>query len=210
MISAEAIVLILAGYALGCFTTGYYLTRLLTEEDIRDQGSGSAGATNVRRRLGLPAAAITFLVDLAKGAVVVWAAIYFGFGHWWTALAMLAVLAGHIWPVQLRFQGGKGVATGLGAVLVLDHHLVLVVSILFVVLLPFARQFVPAGLSAIAAAPGVALILGRPVPFVLGMTALALLVLIAHSDNIRDIVSAMRGAAAHSAAKPRCRKGASR
>jgi acyl phosphate:glycerol-3-phosphate acyltransferase len=203
MISAEATLIVLVGYVLGCLTTGYYVTRLVSQEDIRDHGSGSVGATNVRRLLGLPAAAVTFLVDLAKGFAGVWAVTQLGLGYWLAILLMLAVVAGHIWPIQLRFRGGKGVATGLGAVLALDHQLVLVVLISCVVLVSFTKRLVPTGLLVIAVSPGLAIILGRPGPLVLGMVALAILVLFAHRANIRDLVSAMRGVRPRGEAMPR-------
>src|SRR5205823_2574598 len=120
---SQASFIALGAYILGCFTTGYYLVRLCRGADIRELGSGNVGAKNVGRTLGWIGFAMTLLGDLAKGAFVVWAARYLAKDDRLVLLAMLAVVAGHVWPVQLRFRGGKGMATTLGALLIYDHHL---------------------------------------------------------------------------------------
>jgi acyl phosphate:glycerol-3-phosphate acyltransferase len=108
----------LAAYALGCFTTGYYLVRWRTGRDIREVGSGSVGARNVGRLLGWRGFLATVLGDFGKGALAVWAARQFTTDDRLVALAMPAVVAGHLWPAQLRFRGGKGMAAALGALLI--------------------------------------------------------------------------------------------
>ncbi len=104
----------LGSYLLGGLCAGYYLVRLAARRDIRAAGSGSAGARNVGRLLGAPGFLGTLLLDAAKGAVAVLAAAHFVAGAWPPALALLAVVAGHIWPLQLGLRGGKGVATAIG------------------------------------------------------------------------------------------------
>ena len=106
----EAAGVFLAAYALGCFTTGYYLVRLRLGQDIHDSGSGSVGARNVGRLLGWRGFLLTVLGDFGKGALAVWAARHFTMDDRLVLLAMLAVVAGHVWPMQLRFRGGKGMA----------------------------------------------------------------------------------------------------
>jgi glycerol-3-phosphate acyltransferase PlsY len=114
-------VLVLAtAYAVGCVATGYYLTRLRTARDIRQIGSGSSGATNVARVLGWQGFVITLAADAAKGALVVLLTRLCALDSWTVWLAVLAAVAGHVWPVHLGFKGGKGVATYLGALVVLD------------------------------------------------------------------------------------------
>src|SRR5262249_31969001 len=105
---------ILAGYVLGCFTSGYYLVRWRTGEDIRLLGSGSVGATNVSGVLGWAGFFLTVSCDFAKGMLAIWLADYFQINPTATVLTMLAVTIGHVWPAQLWFRGGKGVATSLG------------------------------------------------------------------------------------------------
>src|ERR1041385_8199295 len=101
-------------YLLGCFATGYYLVRLRTGQDIRELGSGSVGAKNVGRLLGRPGFVVALLGDLAKGAFAVWAAQHFTKDDWAVQLSLLAVVAGHVWPAQLRFRGGKRGAPPFG------------------------------------------------------------------------------------------------
>lgn len=121
----------LGAYLLGCFTTGYYLVRTIKDQDIRTVGSGSVGARNVSRVLGRTGFFVTTLGDALKGALAVWAVRHFIADDRVALLALLAVVAGHVWPVQLRFGGGKGVATSLGALWIYDWHLVLVYVAVF-------------------------------------------------------------------------------
>src|SRR6266853_1388159 len=135
----------LGAYILGCFTTGYYLVRMLHREDIRALGSGNLGAKNVGRILGWKGFAITLLGDCGKGALAVWAAQHFSRDAGPVAVTLLAVVAGHVWPMQLRFHGGKGIATSLGGLLVYDYHLALAFIILFVCAYAVLRKTVLPG-----------------------------------------------------------------
>ena len=103
-------------YLLGAFPTGYVLYRLTEKKDIRRFGSGSTGATNVLRTKGLALALPVIVVDLAKGFLPVFLGSRWFPGHAWVPLAgaFLAVM-GHCYPVFIRFRGGKGVASSLGA-----------------------------------------------------------------------------------------------
>ena len=123
---------VLGAYLLGCFAIGYYLVRARTGRDIREIGSGGTGARNAGRILGKSGFTLTALGDLSKGALAVWFAAEFA-SHNRTAmaLAMLAVVVGHIWPAQLHFRGGKGVATSFGALLMFDYRVALTILVLF-------------------------------------------------------------------------------
>ena len=115
--------------------------------DIRQTGSGGTGATNVSRRAGKFAGVLTLILDALKGAAAVWIAMWVlnvpGVGAhrgappqisaaWWVAAAALAVMIGHIFPVWLKFRGGKGVATGVGVFLVLMPAVVGIAALVFV------------------------------------------------------------------------------
>jgi acyl phosphate:glycerol-3-phosphate acyltransferase len=179
----------LAAYALGCFTTGYYLVRLRLGRDLRDLGSGSVGARNVGRLLGWRGFLVTVLGDFGKGALAVWAAQHFTTDARLVLLATLAVVAGHVWPVQLCFRGGKGMATALGALLMYDHHLALAVALLFAAAFAALRRTVLPGLFAVACLPLLSWYLAhRPVEAV-GTSALAGLVLVAHRKNLVTEIS---------------------
>ncbi len=181
----------LAAYVLGCFTTGYYLVRARTGEDLRQLSSGSVGARNVGRRLGWQGFALTVLGDFGKGALAVWAARHFTADDWCVALALLAVVAGHVWPVQLHFRGGKGMATSLGALLVFDWHLAVAFTVLFAVAFAALRKTVLPGLFALAGVPVTSACLGRRPVEMVGTTGLAALVLIAHRKNLKTELSSL-------------------
>ena len=183
---AKETLVMLLGYALGCFTSGYYLVRWRTGDDIRWLGSGSVGATNVGRVLGRPGFFLTVLCDFFKGLFAVWLARYFQLNPTSTVLTMVAVAIGHIWPAQLWFHGGRGVATSLGALLMFDYSIALTYAALFLVVYTALRNFVLAGLLAFALTPLALFAADYSLTSVFGVSALALLVLIAHRKNIPD------------------------
>jgi glycerol-3-phosphate acyltransferase PlsY len=189
----EAVTIALGAYALGCFTTGYYLTRRRLDQDIRKLGSGSVGARNAGRVLGPSAFLITLIGDFAKGALAVWAARQFTQDAHILALSMLAVVAGHIWPAQLRFRGGKGVATSLGALAVYDFHLAALFAVTFAVSWLLLRNFILSGLVAFAVLPWLGGWLGHgPAPDYPKICSLALLAVMiwgAHRRNLVEEVS---------------------
>jgi glycerol-3-phosphate acyltransferase PlsY len=186
----KALSVVLFSYGLGCFTAGYYLVRLRTGLDVRECASGNVGAKNVGRVLGVPGFVLTFLSDFAKGALAVWMAAFVGLEAWGQMMASLAVVLGHIWPAQLRFHGGKGISTSLGALLVFDvfndHSLLLAVVCVFGGMVILLRNFTLSGLLAFAVAPFVCFALKFPPASVTGLATLSVLVLIAHRRNIRD------------------------
>jgi glycerol-3-phosphate acyltransferase PlsY len=173
-------------YVLGCFTTGYYLVRRRTGQDIRELGSGNVGAKNVGRVLGWTGFWVTLAGDSTKGAVAVWAARRFTNDDNLAALAMLAVVTGHLWPAQLRFRGGKGAATSLGALLIYDYRLAAAFLLSFAVALVVLRRWVLAGLVAFVALPLIGIYLEHEPAKVILTSLLAGLVLIAHRKNLLD------------------------
>ncbi len=187
---AGTVPLFLLAYALGCIATGYYLVRWRTGVDVRRQGSGGAGATNAMRVLGRPAFAAVFLADLAKGAVAVGVARWFDVGALGAAMVGMAVIAGHIWPMQLGFLGGKGVATAFGAALVYDGWVAIAALAIAGVLFGGGLRFVPAGLVGTTMTPILALVLGQSVDVALGFALMAALVLAGHR---RNIIGLLRG-----------------
>ena len=107
----------LAAYVLGCVVGAYYVVRLRAGHDVRATGSGTAGARNVLRSGDRTSAALTLLWDLIKGGLAVFVAQRLGGSDLAIAVACVAVVAGHVWPAQLQFHGGKGVAAAIGATL---------------------------------------------------------------------------------------------
>jgi glycerol-3-phosphate acyltransferase PlsY len=181
---SQASCLALSAYLLGCFTTGYYLVRWRSGQDLRELGSGSVGARNAGRLLGWRGFLVTVLGDFGKGAMAVWAARHFTTDDRLVLLVMVAVVAGHVWPAQLHFRGGKGMATSLGALLIYDYQLALAVALLFAAAFAALRKTVLPGLFALACLPVMSWYLAHGPAEVAGTSVLAGLVLVAHRKNL--------------------------
>lgn len=177
---------ILLGYLLGSIPFGVLLTRWAGAGDLRQIGSGNIGATNVLRtgRKGLAAA--TLLLDLAKGAAAVLIAGWLLPGT--AVLAGMGAFLGHCYPVWLRFEGGKGVATLMGIVVALHWPSGLVYAAVWLGLLGTLRISSLAGMTAAISAPVSAAFWGR-IDLVLLLLALALIVLWKHRDNIERLLN---------------------
>ncbi len=139
-------------YLLGSIPFGYLLVRLRGGGDVRRTGSGGTGATNVTRRAGKGVGVLTLLLDALKGtAAVLLARALLGAGdEWWVCAAAAAAVLGHVFPVWLRFRGGKGVATGLGVFLVLAPLATACALVVFVVVV-WSWRYVSLGSMAGAA-----------------------------------------------------------
>jgi len=184
---SEEILLISGSYLLGCLTTGYYLVRWRRGEDVREHGSGAVGARNTSRILGPYGFAITYAGDFVKGMIPVGVAMALGFEPWKIMLVLFAVTAGHIWPVQLHFRGGKGIATAMGGIVLFDWRIAVTFLLMFAILLALTREFTLSGLLVSALAPLVAWGWDHPKLIVSEIGALAAIVIIAHRGNIRMI-----------------------
>src|SRR5947209_17977731 len=134
------LIAVLAAYLIGGIPFGYLLVKLTTGRDVRSLGSGNIGATNVLRTTGRAIAVATLLLDIAKGYFAVWLAGYLtNDSAIWMSAAALAVMAGHAYPIFLKFKGGKAVASCLGAFLYLTPIALLAVLILFVAVVASTR-----------------------------------------------------------------------
>jgi acyl phosphate:glycerol-3-phosphate acyltransferase len=179
------------GYLLGSIPFGYLLVRVFLGADVRSTGSGNIGATNVARTsraLGF----ITLLLDLLKGFAAVWlASIFFPTNRTAVFVAALAAICGHIFPVWLRFRGGKGVATGLGSFLLLTPKAILVAVGIFVALVLVFRYISLGSITAAASLPVAAAFLGEGrSPAQIFLVSLgSLLIIVKHHQNIRRLLS---------------------
>lgn len=185
-VTGKELTWILACYFLGCFTGGYYWVRWRTGRDLRRQGSGAVGARNAGRVLGRSAFLITLAVDFGKGMVAVGAAHLFGMvGPEVPIAALFAVVIGHNWPFQLRFQGGKGVAVSLGALLAYDWFVLVILAVLFAPLYGVTRRFTLAGMLSYSLAPLMVFLCGMGPIETFAVSVTAMLVVFAHRKNIR-------------------------
>lgn len=139
---------LLAAYGLGSIPSGWLLVKWLRGVDLRQQGSGSTGATNVLRVAGRWPALAVLLVDVGKGTVAILLAKDLGATPWQQLAVGLCALAGHIWPLWLGFRGGKAVATGLGVFLGLSTPVALACLGSFLVVLASVRMVSVASLAA--------------------------------------------------------------
>ena len=135
----QILVVLGASYLIGSLSFGYLTSKIVGKTDLRRVGSGNIGATNVLRTLGWKPAALVLLLDTLKGTAAVLLARALGVPPWLQALAALAAVAGHDWPVWLRFKGGRGVATSLGAVAVLAPVPTAIAAAIFVATVAVTR-----------------------------------------------------------------------
>jgi glycerol-3-phosphate acyltransferase PlsY len=175
------------GYALGSIPFGLLLTRLAGLGDVRQIGSGNIGATNVLRtgRKGLAAA--TLLLDAAKGAAAVLIANA-AFGPAAATIAGFGALLGHIFPVWLKFKGGKGVATFLGVLIALAWQLAAIFAIVWLAVAATTRISSLAALVATVAVPVAACVLGYN-EIAIVSALMAAIILIKHRGNIRRLLA---------------------
>ncbi len=177
---------LLIAYLLGAVPFGFLLVKMLKGGDVRSSGSGNIGATNVLRTSGRGLGVATLLLDIAKGFIAVWiAAKLTGDSTLWTSLAALAVMAGHAFPVFLGFQGGKAVASFIGAFLYLTPLPLLAVLLLFVAVVAATKYISAGSILAAAAFPfGVWIILHPDWEIVVASFVAGAFVVYRHKENL--------------------------
>jgi len=176
---------VILAYLLGSVPFGPVVARLFGLGDIRKVGSGNIGATNVLRSGNRLAALLTLMGDAGKGAVAVMAVHWFA-GERAAGLAGLSAVIGHLFPVFLRFRGGKGVATFLGALLVLSFPSGAVACAVWLAVARLSRISSLSALVAVASAP-VCVVIFSHWHLAVIVTVMAVLVVVRHSANIRRI-----------------------
>jgi glycerol-3-phosphate acyltransferase PlsY len=215
------VTVIVVAYLLGSIPFGYLIVLAKHGADIRETGSGGTGATNVSRRAGKVAGVITLLLDALKGVVgvvivkvMLGMPIYAANGYinaserisgaytsplynpsWWLAAGAIAVIAGHIFPVWLKFRGGKGVATGAGVFIVLAPIAVALAGVVFLLIAGVTRYVSLGSIVAAATIPLFVLLQNAfiaPVrdlaPLMAAAIAGAALIIFAHRENIRRLI----------------------
>ena len=176
-------------YLIGAIPVGFLVARAAGGFDIRGKGSGNIGATNVLRTLGPVPAVLTLLGDVAKGYVAVRAAEVIGPEPVWGAAGAVLAVVGNCWPVFLRFKGGKGVATALGAFLALTPRAILLAMAVWIVL-TVAFRYV--SLASILACVGLAIgawLFGYAPMYAVAAACAAALILWRHHENVKRLLS---------------------
>jgi len=182
---------VILAYFLGGIPFGYVFVRFAMGKDIRTLGSGNIGATNVHRSAGHKAGVVVLLLDIAKGFLAVWlAALITHNSPEALALAAVAVMVGHAFPILLRFRGGKAVACFIGAFLYIAPLALLAVLVVFVVVVAFSK-FISLGSIAAAILFPIAVwqIMHPAPPILIAAVLAALLIVLRHRGNIERLVA---------------------
>jgi glycerol-3-phosphate acyltransferase PlsY len=184
------LILVAFAYLVGSIPFAFIFVRYVTGRDVRKEGSGNVGATNALRSAGWKVGVSVTVLDTAKGSLAVWAMMVFNPESAWLAAAMLAVVAGHCFPPWLLFRGGKGVATGFGAFLVIAPLSALAALGVWIVMLAAFRWVSLASMTATASFPVLVQIVDRPDWVTLvSVAAAAILIILRHHSNIRNLVT---------------------
>lgn len=178
---------VVVAYLVGAVPVGFLVARAFGLGDIRRHGSGTIGATNVLRTLGKGAAALTLIGDMAKGALAVWLGGLVSVDA--APAAAVAAVVGNCWPVFLRFRGGKGVATGFGALLALVPWAVAPAAIVWIAITASFRYVSLGSVLAAFCVPLGAAMLAYPWPSVLACVAAAAIILLRHRENISRLLA---------------------
>jgi acyl phosphate:glycerol-3-phosphate acyltransferase len=182
---------VVIAYLIGGIPFGFLWVKLTTGKDVRASGSGNIGATNVLRTTGRAAGVATLLLDIAKGYAAVWiAARLTNDSPLWMSAAALAVMAGHAYPVFLKFKGGKAVASFIGAFLYLTPVPLLAVMLVFVIIVAATRYISAGSILAAAMFPlGVWMILHPPVEVFAASLIAGVFIVYRHKSNIERLRS---------------------
>jgi glycerol-3-phosphate acyltransferase PlsY len=187
-VNFAAALLVVAGYLLGSVSFALLLVRWRTGRDIRTEGSGNAGATNVLRSHGKALGIAVALLDIAKGAAAVLLVRLATSDPRYAAAAGLAAILGHVFPLYSGFRGGKGVATAVGAFLALSPAAALVSAGVFVAVVALTRYVSLASVIAMVLLPPVAgLLFHAPEPVLVAAGATAVLVVFKHLENLKRL-----------------------
>src|SRR5581483_9117221 len=180
---------LVAAYLIGGIPFGYLIVRVKTGRDVRSLGSGNIGATNVLRTTGRAVAVVTLLLDIAKGFCAVWLMAWASDDSpLWMSAAALAVMAGHAYPVFLKFKGGKAVASFIGAFVYLTPLPLFAVLLLFIIVVSVTRYISLGSIIAAGTFPfAVWLILHPPAPVVVAALIAGAFIVIRHKANIHRI-----------------------
>lgn len=176
-------------YLLGAIPFGFVLVKWKTGGDVRAQGSGNIGATNVMRTTGRAAGILTLLLDIGKGYAAVWiAGRLTNSDALWMSVAALAVMAGHAYPIFLGFRGGKAVASFIGAFLCLTPWALAAEVIIFVVIVTWTRHISMGSIIGAATFPlAIWLVMRGPLEAVCASVIAGTFIIYRHSSNMQRL-----------------------
>lgn len=187
------LIIIIIAYLLGNISTSYIVAKKLAGVDIRTQGSGNAGSTNVLRTLGKKAGALTFVGDVLKGIIAVLIARLIAYGvnmdqSICAYLAVIAVVLGHNYPAFLGFKGGKGVATSLGSMLAMNPMIALICLGFFIIIVAITKYVSLGSILGIGLSP-IIMLMNHNTKGALVALFLTISVVITHKENIKRLLN---------------------
>lgn len=189
----EIMFVVLGAYVIGSIPTGYIVVKLFTGQDIRTIGSGSTGATNVKRVMGKKWFFIVLLLDAFKGALPVVLAYFltksFADIGILPVLAAIFVIIGHSKSVFLGFTGGKSVASGVGTLLALNWQAGLIIAVIWAIITWVSKYVSLGSIIALALAPVIMWLLNSPSAYVIYASVAAVYVIYLHRENIKRLMS---------------------
>jgi acyl phosphate:glycerol-3-phosphate acyltransferase len=180
----RTLLLLAASYLIGSIPFSYLVARLFGVGDVRRVGSGNVGATNVMRSAGRTAGILAFVLDAAKGAAATFLACRLAPGDVTPSLAAIAAVLGHVFPVWLRFRGGKGVATGVGVFFPLAPLAAGLSLVVFGATLALSRYVSVSSILAAASLPIMAALSGEPAAVSLAAAACVAVIVWKHRPNL--------------------------
>ena len=182
---------IVASYLIGSIPTGYLIVRLFTGQDIRTIGSGSTGATNVKRVMGKKWFFIVMILDAIKGALpVVLTALFATVSNKYGVLPVVAAICailGHSKSIFLNFTGGKSVASGVGTLLALNWQAGILIALVWAAVTWFSKYVSLGSIVALALAPFFMWLLNAPVAYIVYALIAAIYVIYLHRENIKRL-----------------------
>ena len=187
--SPIALLMVAVGYLMGSISFAVLLVRWKTGKDIRTEGSGNAGATNVLRAHGKAMGLLVALLDVAKGAAAVLLVRLVTADPRAAAAAAFAAILGHVFPLYYGFRGGKGVATAVGAFLALAPLPTLVCIGVFVVAVALTRYVSVGSMLAMSLLPAVMGLFHETLPVVISAAAAAVLIVFKHLENLKRLAA---------------------
>ncbi len=190
---SHPIVLILFAYLLGSVPVGLLLTRFFSDKDIRKEGSGNIGATNVFRVVGWKMGALTLLGDFLKGFLPVAIAGSLSFSNLWIGLVALAAFLGHCYSLYLKFKGGKGVATGGGVFLAMAPPLAVFSIAIWLAVVLITKRSSLGGLTASLSMPVIIGMFHESSVFLLISIIMVVIVFWRHRENIKRLIEGTEG-----------------
>lgn len=185
----KILLVLFLSYLFGNINTAYLIGKIFKNKDIRDYGSGNAGATNALRVFGVKIAAITFLFDLLKAVI----SVILGkmiLGEIGMLLSGVSVVVGHNWPVLLNFKGGKGIASTIGVMLVVNYKIALICVAIGLIIVIRSKYVSLGSVITMALLPIIGLFLNRPfdLDFFIFTLILSIMAIYRHKGNISRLL----------------------